>query len=219
MSGEQSSDIPFESTQGDISDIEDQSIASSVPTSAPLPIANVNTPTISNIQPTAVLSSPLTLFGLSTMSTTNTVTLVDGYKVKVAATPKTIDANTEYIQISSADRVLLTQKEQTDVRNAITKKQYSLFDKMDLTSTDLKQLVGFQTNLVAAERHFAKYDLRQIFMIVEPERDADGRILSTLKAGSTQLSNLRKCLSVTTGGISTPKTIGSTKIWASPMST
>jgi spore germination protein YaaH len=125
MSGESSSENAFESTEGNISDIEDQSIALSVPTSAPLPIAIVNTPTICSIQPTAVLSSPLTLFGLSTMSTTNTVTLVDGYKVKVAATPKTIDANTEYMQISSADRVQLTQKEQTDVRNAITKKHGS----------------------------------------------------------------------------------------------
>jgi hypothetical protein len=35
------------------------------------------------------------------------------------------------MQISSADRVQLNQKEQTDVRNAIT-----------LTSTDLKQLLG-----------------------------------------------------------------------------
>jgi type II secretory pathway component PulC len=110
----------------------------------------------------------------------------DCYKVEVAATPKTIDANTEYIQISSADRVKLNQKEQTNIRHAITKKQHSLFDKMDLTSTDLKQLVGFQTNLVAAERHFAKYDLRQIFMVVEPDRDQDGNVLSTLKAGSTQ---------------------------------
>jgi type II secretory pathway component PulC len=110
----------------------------------------------------------------------------DCYKVEVAATPKTIDANTEYIQISSADRVKLNQKEQTNIRHAITKKQHSLFDKMDLTSTDLKQLVGFQTNLVAGERHFAKYDLRQIFMVVEPDRDQDGNVLSTLKAGSTQ---------------------------------
>jgi hypothetical protein len=57
---------------------------------------------------------------------------------------------------------------------------------MDLTSTDLKQLVSFQTNLVAAERHFAKYDLRQVFMVVESDHDQKGNVLSTLKAGSTQ---------------------------------
>jgi hypothetical protein len=67
-----------------------------------------------------------------TASTSTEVTLVDGYRVKVSAIPKTIDANTEYMQISSGDRVKLNQKEQTDVRNAITKKQHSLFDKMDL---------------------------------------------------------------------------------------
>jgi hypothetical protein len=40
--------------------------------------------------------------------------------------------------------------------------------------------------LVAAERHFAKYDLRQVFMVVEPDHDQNGNVLSTLKAGSTQ---------------------------------
>jgi hypothetical protein len=33
---------------------------------------------------------------------------------------------------------------------------------------------------------FAKVDLRQVFMIVEPDRDPDGKILSILKTGSTQ---------------------------------
>jgi hypothetical protein len=98
MSGEDTSDISIPSTEGEISDIEDQSIASSVPTTARLPIDNVNT-RISINRSTAVHSSPLTLFGLPTMSTTNTVTHVDGNKVKVAATPKipvTIHQNSSY---------------------------------------------------------------------------------------------------------------------------
>lgn len=211
MSGESDEENSFETREGNITDIEESPSSSPISTSvnvttpsirATLPQSvltpsirttlphSVLTPSISTTLPQSVLTTPLNLFGLSTLSTmsNNIVTLVDGYKVKVAATPKTIDANTEYIQISSEDRVKLPQKEQAEIRSSITKKQHALYEKMDLTSTDLKQLVGFQTNLVATERHCAKYDLRQIFMIVEPDRDQDGTILSTLKAGSTQRS-------------------------------
>jgi hypothetical protein len=106
-----------------------------------------------------------------TTSTSSEVTRMNGCKVRVSAQPKVVNAVTEYIQINSADRANLTPKEQNDVRHAITKKQHSSFCKMDMASTDLDQLVGFQTNLVNTERHFAKYDLRQIFMIVDPNRD------------------------------------------------
>jgi hypothetical protein len=94
--------------------------------------------------------------------------------------PKFSTPTPSTFKITSAERVKLSQK----VRIAITKKEHSLFDKIYLTSTDLKQMVGFQTNFVAAERHLAKYDLRQIFMIVDADRDSDGNILPTLKAAS-----------------------------------
>jgi hypothetical protein len=38
--------------------------------------------------------------------------------------------------------------------------------------------------LETTERHFGKYDLLQVFKIVEPDRDIHGEILPTLKAGS-----------------------------------
>jgi hypothetical protein len=98
---------------------------------------------------------------------------------------------------------------------------------MDLTSTDLKQLVGFQFNLVHAERHFANYDLRQIFMIVDPDGDSNGNkfqlisqeLYNTASFSGTQSLNSRKCLPVITGGTSTQKTTGLMKTWASRTST
>jgi hypothetical protein len=207
MSEEQSSNIPFSSSEGEISEIEDSESSSTVSISASFPIANVQSPTVSvqgesSIRSTSSILSSITIEsqGLTilqqnltmvstptpTTSTSSEVTFMDGYKVRVAAQPKSVNAVTEYVQISSADRSKLTPKEQNDVRHAITKKQHSLYDKMDLATTDLNQLVGFQSNLVNTERHFAKFDLRQIFMIVEPERDSDGNVLPTLKAGSTQ---------------------------------
>jgi hypothetical protein len=216
MSGEQPSDLPFHSTEGELSDIEDPETSSQSSSSASLPIINVATPTFGTTRPTVVLSSPTALFQTATMSqnqpsttTSSEVTLMDGYKVKVAAQPKVVNAVTEYIQISSADRAKLTPKEQNDVRHAITKKQHSSFSKMDLASTDLDQLVGFQTNLVNTERHFAKYDLRQIFMIVDPDRDNLGNVLSTLKAGSSQ-RNLFQWYAV----IKVEEVVASSKWWS-----
>jgi hypothetical protein len=196
MSEESSIEITFEASEGEVSDIEDSSTTSPPTSPASYFNANVLSPIIGTTTPQPALNSPLNSSGSSTMPTApSTVTLVDGYKVKVAAAPKNIDANTEYVQISSEERVKLTQKEQAEIRNTITKKQHSLYEKMDLSSTDIKQLVGFQTNLVSTERHFAKFDLRQVFMIVEPDRDPDGNILSTLKNGSTQRS-LFQCYAV-----------------------
>jgi hypothetical protein len=59
----------------------------------------------------------------------------------------------------------------------------SLYDHMDLTSTNIDELVGFQNNLSSTEKHFGRFDLLQIFQIVDPERDIDGSILPTIKAG------------------------------------
>jgi hypothetical protein len=59
---------------------------------------------------------------------------------------------------------------------------------MDLASTNIDELVGFQSSLDAAERHFQKFYLFQIFQILEPETDINGIILSTLKSGSVYRS-------------------------------
>jgi hypothetical protein len=125
---------------------------------------------------------------MSVTPSTTEVTLAAGLKVKVS-TQANADEDTEFVQITSDERVKLTAKEQNDIRHAIVRKQHPLYNKMDLASTNLNELVGFQTNLETTERHFAKFDLRQVFMIVEPERDANFEILSTLKPG-TQPRNM-----------------------------
>jgi hypothetical protein len=122
--------------------------------------------------------------GSSTTAPTTDVTLAAGLTVRVSTQANPDTAGTEFVQISSEDRVKLPSKEQNDIRHAIVRKQHSLYNRMDLASTDLNELVGFQTNLETTERHFSKFDLHQVFMIVEPDRDSNGNILSTLKAGS-----------------------------------
>jgi hypothetical protein len=108
----------------------------------------------------------------------------DGTTIEVHNQAKVVSSISEFVQITSTERVNLDAKEQADVRFSITRKQHNLYKKMDLTSTDLDELVGFQTNLDTTERPFGKYDLHQIFMVVDPERDNSGRILPSLKAGS-----------------------------------
>jgi hypothetical protein len=109
----------------------------------------------------------------------------DGSKIRVHNEAQDVSDVAEFVQITSPERVKLNSKEQADIRHAITRKQHSLYNKVDLASTNLDELMGLQTNLESTERHFGKYDLLQIFKIVDPARDSNGKILPTLKAGST----------------------------------
>jgi hypothetical protein len=74
----------------------------------------------------------------------------------------------EFVQLTSSERIKLSQKDQTEVIQNITRKQHPVFKKMNLGMTDLDELVSLQTGLETAERHFAKYDLLQVFEIVTP---------------------------------------------------
>jgi hypothetical protein len=77
---------------------------------------------------------------LSTTTTTSTsqeVTLPDGTKIRVSNRAKAVNDVAELVQITSAARVNLTPKEQVDVRHAITRKQHSLYNKMELASSNL----------------------------------------------------------------------------------
>jgi hypothetical protein len=65
----------------------------------------------------------------------------------------------EFVQLTSSERIKLSQKDQTEVIQNITQKQHPLFKKMNLGMTDLDELVSLQTGLETAQRHFAKYDL------------------------------------------------------------
>jgi hypothetical protein len=118
------------------------------------------------------------------MSSTTEITMPDGTKVEVFSKPKQVNAASEFVQILSEDRGNLTPKEQADIRMAIVRKQHDLYNQMDLTSTNIDELVGFQANLKTTERHFGRFDLLQVFQIVDPERDSNGSILPALKAGS-----------------------------------
>jgi hypothetical protein len=118
------------------------------------------------------------------MSSTEEITMPDGTKVEVFSKPKQVNESSEFVQIQSEDRRNLTPKEQADIRTAIVKKQHELYNRMDLASTNIDELVGFQANLKTTERHFGRFDLLQVFQIVDPERDSDGSTLPALKAGS-----------------------------------
>jgi hypothetical protein len=119
-----------------------------------------------------------------TMASTKEITMPDGTKIEVFDQPRQIDKVSEFIQIKSEDRRNLPPKEQADIRSTIIKKQHNLYDRMDLASTNIDELVGFQANLKSTERHFGRFDLLQVFQIVDPERDTDGRVLPVLKGGS-----------------------------------
>jgi hypothetical protein len=56
---------------------------------------------------------------------------------------------------------------------------------MNLGMTDLDVLVSLQTGLEMAKRDFAKYDLLQVFEIVTPDRDKDGKMIHLVKTRST----------------------------------
>jgi hypothetical protein len=179
MSGEQTTELPFESTEGEISDIEDQiEVPSDSAKPLTLPVISVTSPTIGLSRPAVVLTSPTALFQTTKMASASTatstsmeITLPDGSKIRVSNRAKAVNDVAEFVQITSAARVNLTPKEQADVRHAITRKQHSLYNKMDLVSTNLNELVGFQTNLESTERHFGKYDLHQIFMITSTSQE------------------------------------------------
>jgi hypothetical protein len=117
-------------------------------------------------------------------TTLSEVTMPDGSKIQVHAQAQEVNDLAEFVQITSEERVKLDAKQQADLRFAITRKQHDLFQKMDLASTNIDELVGFQSGLDTAERHFQKFDLFQIFQIVDPEEDLDGKIKSSLKSGS-----------------------------------
>jgi hypothetical protein len=111
------------------------------------------------------------------MSSTTEITMPDGSKVEVFSQPQQVNEVSEFVQILSEDRRNLPPKEQADIRASIIKKQHLLYDHMDLTSTNIDELVGFQNNLSSTEKHFGRFDLLQIFQIVDPERGIDGSIL------------------------------------------
>jgi hypothetical protein len=95
----------------------------------------------------------------------------DGTEIEVHTQTKIVNNVAEFVQITSAERVKMDAKEQADVRYSTTRKQYNVYKKMDLSSTNLDELVGFQTNLETTEQHLDKFDLHQIFMIVDLEKD------------------------------------------------
>jgi hypothetical protein len=66
MSGEHSPELPFESTEGEISDIEDQvEVPSDSSKPLTLPVVSVTSPTVGLSRPPVVLSSPTALFQTS----------------------------------------------------------------------------------------------------------------------------------------------------------
>jgi hypothetical protein len=150
MTGEQSTEIPFESAQGEISDTEDQEESSSASsTTSNSSTFNQSSPTVVLSSPEVALSSPTVLIQNSTIASTTTttstsqeVTLPDGSKIRVSNRAKADNDVAELVQITSAARVNLTPKEHADVRHAITQKQHSLY-KMDLASTNLMNWSDF----------------------------------------------------------------------------
>jgi hypothetical protein len=58
----------------------------------------------------------------------------------------------------------------------------SIAEFVEITSAERVNLDAKEQD--TTERHFGKYDLHQIFMVVDPERDNSGQILPSLKAGS-----------------------------------
>jgi hypothetical protein len=120
-----------------------------------------------------------------TMATSTTeITMPDETKIEVHDKAQAINDLAEFVQITSTERLKLDAKQQADLRCTIIRKQHDIFKKMDLASTNLDELVGFQVTLESAERHFEKFDLHQIFNIVEPDMDSRGNILPSLKPGS-----------------------------------
>jgi hypothetical protein len=112
-------------------------------------------------------------------------TLPNGTKIMIDETAQQkSDEEVEFVQLTSSERIKLSQKDRTEVVQDITRKQHPLFKKMNLGMTDMDELVSLQTGLETAERHFAKYDLLQVFQIVTPDRNTNGKILPSLKAGS-----------------------------------
>lgn len=200
MNEELSEGVSTLSNEQEISDIEDQELSLPELQEATPITTNVSSPIISQ-RPTVVLSSPSSLFFKPAMSqqssstggtgsgnanagTTSNLDLGSGLTVRVSNTANAQVGGTEFVQITSEDRVQLSAKEQNDIRHTITRKQHSVYNKMDLASTDLNELVGLQTNLETTERHFAKFDIKQVFMIVDPQRGPDGEVLPSLKAGT-----------------------------------
>jgi hypothetical protein len=110
--------------------------------------------------------------------------MADGTKVEIYNDPKHIAKASEFVQLLPEDRRNLTPKEQADIRTSIVKKQHELYEHMDLTATKIDELVGFQNNLKSIEKHFGRFDLLQIFQIVDPERKSDGSVLPNIKPGS-----------------------------------
>jgi hypothetical protein len=98
-----------------------------------------------------------------TMASTKEIIMPDGTKIEVYDQPRQIDKVSEFVQIKSEDSRNLSPKEQADIRATILKKQHSLYDRMDLASTNIDELVGFQANLKSTERHFGRFDLLQVF--------------------------------------------------------
>jgi hypothetical protein len=112
-------------------------------------------------------------------------TLPNGTKIMINETAQQkSDEEVEFVKLSSSERIKLSQKDQADVKHIITQKQHPLFKNMNLALLDLDELVSLQTRLEEAERHFAKYDLLQVFKIVTPDRDKDGNMLHQIKNGS-----------------------------------
>jgi hypothetical protein len=76
MSGEQPIDLSFQSTEGELSDIEDPDSSSQSSNSASFPITNVAPPTFGSTRSTVVLSSP-------TLSRSTVVTQADTFSIKI----------------------------------------------------------------------------------------------------------------------------------------
>ncbi|KAG7361171.1 hypothetical protein IV203_036271 [Nitzschia inconspicua] len=111
---------------------------------------------------------------------TDTIKMPDGSEVEIHTTPPTVTSVAGVAHLTSADRITQTPTEQYDTQLKITKFQHKMYKKMDLHSPDLDSLVSLHTNLEAAERHFSRYDLLQIFSIVQPKRGADGKLTGKL---------------------------------------
>ncbi|KAG7370315.1 hypothetical protein IV203_028061 [Nitzschia inconspicua] len=119
------------------------------------------------------------------MSNTNVVTMPDGTTIEVHAEAKEVNYLTEFVQITSEERIQLDVIKQNNVCTEITKRQHRCYQLVDVIhSPDLDVSGSFHSNLESTERHFAKYDLLQVFMIVDPVRDAQGKITAVMKKGS-----------------------------------
>ncbi|KAG7345189.1 hypothetical protein IV203_032720 [Nitzschia inconspicua] len=118
------------------------------------------------------------------------VTMPDGTKVEVTPQTVTTSSLVNVAQLTSEDRLALDKTKRIKQEIQIVQLQHGTFKKMDLHSPDLDTLVSLNTNLETTERHFAQYDLLQIFQIIKPLRDSKTGMLTGMIKSEKESKNL-----------------------------